>query len=332
MQAALDLAGPDRIPRDVWGWRYIARLRPSEWNVLLDRFPMDFARPQPVLGPSSRAQGDCSTGCRVDDWGSVWTTLQDGVSGEVTQPALADWSDLDAFSPPWEMVETSALEDVDDFCRSTDSYTIGEMGQGPFERMQFLRGTENLFCDLAEQSSRFTRLLEMVHEFSIRHVKLWCKSGVDSVAMGDDWGSQTALLISPDMWRRLFRPLYAEYFDLIHRAGKRVFFHSDGMVREIIPDLIDIGADALNCQVFCMDIEELGRTFRGRITFWGEIDRQFILPFGSDEDVRRSVKRVSAALGSRMGGLIAQLSWGVTDPSENVMAAFEEWETAFAQG
>ena len=67
--------------------------------------------------------------------------------------------------------------------------------------------------------------------------------------------------------------------------------HSDGNITEIIPDLIEIGIDALNSQLFCMDIEELGKKFRGKITFWGEIDRQNILPNGNRKDIEDDRRR-----------------------------------------
>ena len=290
---------------------------------------MDFCRVPSVLGPSLRtASVSCEPGFRLDDWGSLWSALQNSVSGEVVRPVLGDWDDLDTFSPPWETIEENCHDEVDDFCRSTEQFMLGEVGPGPFERLQYLRGTEALFVDLAEQPRQLTALVEVVHEFYLRHIGLWCNTDVDGITMGDAWGSQTNLLISPNSWRSLFRPLYAEYFDTIHRAGKRVFFHSDGVIREIIPDLIDIGVDALNSQVFCMDIDELGKSFRNRITFWGEIDRQYLLPFGSPDDVRKAVRQVRSSLGGDGGGLIAQLAWGVDDPFENIVAAFEEWEAA----
>jgi hypothetical protein len=128
------------------------------------------------------------------------------------------------------------------------------------------------------------------------------------------------------MWRVLFKPLYKEYCDLIHAAGKWAFFHSDGFITPIIEDLIEVGVDALNSQLFCQDIEELGRRFSGRITFWGEIDRQHILPFGTQEDVRNAVHRVRRAFDHRQGGgLIAQCEWGVNDPVENIATVFETW-------
>ncbi len=145
----------------------------------------------------------------------------------------------------------------------------------------------------------------------------------------DDWGTQTSLLISPRQWRALFKPLYAEYCDLIHSAGKFAFFHSDGNIASIFPDLIEVGVDAVNAQVFCMDLEALAARHRGQITLWGEIDRQRVLPFGTPDDVRAAVRRVRRAFeiaGGGSGGLIAQCEWGKGVPIENVIAVFDAWQ------
>jgi hypothetical protein len=74
-----------------------------------------------------------------------------------------------------------------------------------------------------------------------------------------------------------------------------------------------------------MDIEELGAEFGGKITFWGEIDRQQVLPFGTAEDVRAAVRRVRKALDKGKGGVIAQCEWGMNTPAENIAAVYEEW-------
>ena len=76
-----------------------------------------------------------------------------------------------------------------------------------------------------------------------------------------------------------------------------------------------------------MDIEELGKKFAGKITFWGEIDRQNILPFGRPEDVRTAVKRVAnAVMKEKFTGLIAQCEWGIKDSKENIATVFNEWD------
>jgi hypothetical protein len=108
--------------------------------------------------------------------------------------------------------------------------------------------------------------------------------------------------------------------------GKFAFFHSDGFIFPIIADLIEVGVDALNSQLFCMNIEEIGNLYKGKITFWGEIDRQRILPFGSPEDVADAVQRARRALEDATGGMIAQCEWGIHDPAENIRQVFESWE------
>jgi uroporphyrinogen decarboxylase len=127
------------------------------------------------------------------------------------------------------------------------------------------------------------------------------------------------------MWRELFKPMYKDYCSLIRAAGKKVFMHSDGCIDAIYADLIDAGVDVINSQLFTMDIEDLAGRFKGRITFNGEIDRQWTLPFGTVQDVRRAVGRVRRALDDGRGGVIAQCEWGVRTPSENVRAVYQAW-------
>jgi hypothetical protein len=98
----------------------------------------------------------------------------------------------------------------------------------------------------------------------------------------------------------------------------------DGVVGEI-KHLIEIWVDAVNSQLFCMNIEDLGRRYNGKVTFWGEIDRQHTLPFGAPADARAAVRRVRKALDRGRGGLIAECSWEKGTPYENVFAVYDEW-------
>ena len=202
---------------------------------------------------------------------------------------------------------------------------ISGMAAQPFERLQFLRGAENLYVDIAYGTADFRRLLDMVHEYFLAEVDSWCRSSVDGVFFQDDWGSNRGLLISPDAWRGLFKPLYKDYCDHIHAAGKFAMFHSDGHIAAIVGDLIEIGVDAINAQLFCMDIEQLAARHKGKITFWGEIDRQRVLPFGSVGDVQAAVRRVRHALDDGTGGVIAQCSWGPDNPIDNIKAVYRAW-------
>jgi len=324
---ALRFEHPDRAPREVWALPAIPWFRQQEMDELLARFPMDFTGPRVRYGRSRYARGEpCKRGRYVDDWGSGWEVLEAGRVGEVKEPALAEWSTLDRYELPWELLKEADFSEVGRGCAETDLFLRAGTETRPFERMQFLRGTENLFLDLAYGVPEVYRLRDMLHDFFTTELRTWAKSDVDGVCLMDDWGGQRALLVSPALWRSFFKPLYKDYCDTIHSGGKFVFFHSDGYIADIYPDLVEIGVDALNSQLFCMDIEDLARRYRGRITFWGEVDRQRILPLGTPEEVRAAVRRVRTALDDGSGGLIAQCEWGIHDPKENILALYEEWE------
>ena len=322
----LRLESPDRAPREVWALPAIGWYRQEEMDELLARFPMDFVHPTFSYGVSPRQRGEeYRPGTFVDAWGSEWQVLEVSRLGEVKRPVLADWSDLDRYELPWELLREADWSQVNRSCHETDRFVLAGSRCNIFERMQFLRGTENLFLDLAYGVKEAYRLRDRLHEFNLTELRRWAETDVDGVSFNDDWGTQTALLISPEMWRSFYKPMYQDYCDLIHGAGKFVFFHSDGHIEAIYPDLIELGVDAVNSQLFCMNIEELGRKYRGKITFWGEVDRQRLLPFGTPEEVRAAVRRVRAALDDGRGGVIAQCEWGVKDPKENLLALYDEW-------
>ncbi len=327
MIAALEFSSPDRAPRDLWALPYVSLFRGEELRELVTRFPPDLAGTQLSPGTANLRVNHLETvGEYVDEWGSLWDKAEPGVIGEVKRPALDDWSKLDGYQPPWETIDLIDRDHINRQCAEGDRFRMSAVTARPFERLQFIRGSENLFLDLAYDTAEVRRLLEMVHDYYRRMIRAWCETDVDAVMMMDDWGSSRSLLISPAMWRAVFKPLYAEYCRMIHDAGKYVFFHSDGHIAAIYGDLIEVGVQALNSQLFCMDIEALADQYRGQVTFWGEIDRQSILPFGTPDEVRAAVARVRAALDDGRGGVIAQCEWGSKDPAENIAAVYEAWE------
>ena len=320
----------ERLPRDLWTVPYIGMYRRDEWERVLAMYPVDLTGAGGFhYGESPYVKGEAyRKGSYTDEFGAVWEVLEDGVTGEVKDPIIKTMKDLDSYKLPWEMLD-EAVTDMPESIRAykeTDLFVTAGSFVRPFERLQFLRGSEQLFYDIADADPIFLKLLDMIHEFNIRDMKISSALAADGVRFMDDWGSQRALLISPAAWRKYFKPLYKEYCDIIHKAGKFVFFHSDGYTAEIIDDLIEVGVDAFNTQLFCMDIEELGRKYAGKITFWGELDRQIILPFGSEEDVRASVRRLGKAfLSERRSGLVAEMSWETKTPMCNIVAAFDEF-------
>ena len=145
--------------------------------------------------------------------------------------------------------------------------------------------------------------------------------------MTDDWGSQNGLMISPDLWRSLFKPYYARVFAEIHRLGMDAIFHSCGNVTPIVGDLIDIGLDMLDpVQPGAMDIAQIAREFGGKAAFCGAVDVQNLLVSGSPQQVKDVVRRVVETLGRPFGGALLLGPANVMTPDipfENLVALFE---------
>ncbi len=321
-----------RVPRQMWAGGLAAEAFPEELAAIQRDFPDDICGPALTLPPIGCEQGRADMpGTFVDEWGCVFTNLQRHIMGEVKTPLIADYrTDMDQVRPPWAWVNLDR-DEVNRSCAASDCFMALLAPIRPFERMQFLRGTENIFMDLIRNRDGLVRLRDVVHEWACALLTEWVQTDIDGIVWFDDWGSQNALLIRPALWQELFKPLYADYVKIIHDAGKFAFMHSDGYILDIYEGLIDAGVDAVNSQLFCMDIEEIGRRFGGRITFWGEIDRQQVLAYGTPEETRAAVRRVADALYTGRGGAIAQCEFGPGAKPENVRAVFDEWNRVSAE-
>jgi len=320
----------DRLPRSLGGWPGVGMYRKDELDRVEEAYPQDIKRVAPVFGKSPYEQGIKNViGWSIDEYGNKVYCAENGVSGEVKEPVISSWDKLDSYKLPWPFVKEADYSVVDRDCERTRQFCYIPSQARPFEQLQMLRGPENLFMDLGEGEGKLDKLIEMVHEYNICLVTRASATGADAVSFMDDWGTQISMLVSPGLWRGKFKPLYQEYIKIIHAAGKKVFFHSDGFIEPIYPELADIGIDAINSQLFCMDVEKLVAKYGGKITFWGELDRQKTLPYGSVQDVYAAVDRLRNAIVGKHGiltGMIAHLVWGNDTPEVNVAAAFDRWD------
>lgn len=325
VRRTLDFSGPARVPRQLWLLPWAAWHHPREVAAIRHRFPDDIVTCPSCLRCACHTTGDrYRPGTFVDEWGCTFVNVEAGIIGQVKAPLVTDWSMLDTVRPPVAALAVD-VERVNAFCRATDRFVLGACCPHPFERLQFLRGTERVFVDLARRTPELRVLLKRLHDFFTQELEAWARTEVDGLMMMDDWGGQRAMLMAPAMWRELFKPLYADYIDIAHRHGKSIWLHSDGYILDVLPDMVALGLDAINCQVACMGAANLGAQFRGRLTFWGEVDRQRILPHATRADVFAAVREMRAAL-YQDGGAIAQCEFGPGANPDNVTAVFEAWD------
>lgn len=325
----LEFKGPDRIPIDLWTLPAAKNKYGEDFERILAAHERDIVS---LVGPFDHGFTPeyYQKGTFRDPWGSLWTNINPGVIGEVKDPAIDDYAKLEGYRAPngeflaeWKQ-NRPALERQIAAEREKGKFILGGW-ISLFERMQFLRGTEELFCDIALEEPDMLRMIELVMGYMHTYLDAWLNMDIDGVAFGDDWGTQISLLISPERWKKIFKPLYRELIEKIKKAGKKVFFHSDGYIFDLYPELIDLGVDAVNSQIWCMGVEKVAEAYAGKIAFWGEISRQDTLPMGTPEDIRKSAGRMKQHLFVNGGGLIGQSEVGADVPLENITAVLEAW-------
>ncbi len=321
----LEFNNPARAPRQLWLLPWATRYHGPAVEKIQQEFPDDIIHVPGYLREIPATSGDpYAIGKFVDDWGCEFINLQDGVIGEVKEPLIGDWdADTGKVHIPREWL-TIDPEQINRFCGQSERFMLAGCCPRPFEQLQFLRGTVNLYMDLMAPPEAMERFVREMHAFYCELLEAWAATDVDALMFMDDWGSQQSLLINPETWKSFFKPLYRDYIQIAHGAGKKIFMHSDGYTADVFPDLIELGLDAINSQIFCMGLDTVA-PFAGHITFWGEIDRQHILPEGSLDDVDRAVKDIYQKLWKN-GGCIAQCEFGVGARPENVRQTFASWD------
>ena len=242
---------------------------------------------------------------------------------------ILNMSSLEEAIHSWEPPEVDAKDNFlmaeKDLASNSGEFLMLVSGYGGiYERGYHVLGWEELMVEMAAQPELIEEYLDKLTEYKIRVAQKCVDLGVQVGHTGDDLGTQVAAFFSKDMFRRMLKPRYAKLFDVYKKAGIPVWMHSCGYVTELIPDLIDIGLDVLEPVQPCMDLNYLKREFGKDIIFYGGIDTQHILPFGTPEEVKQMAKEAIYALG-RGGGLIIAPSQEITKevPIANIKALVE---------
>lgn len=327
----LEFKNPERAPRQMWTLPWANIHYPEQVKKIQEDFPTDFDGPPGYHSQLPTYKGDpYEVGEFIDEWGCIFQNKARGIIGEVKTPIVADsdeeWNDTSRIHIPEEWLSIDKAK-INEYCSKSDKFLMAGCCPRPFERLQFIRGTEMLYIDLMMKPKKMFEFIEKMHDFYCRLMTKWAQTDVDALGFMDDWGSQKNLLINPKLWVEIFKPMYKDYIDIAHKHGKKIFMHSDGHILEIYPHLIELGLDAINSQLFCMGIDNLEQ-YSGHITFWGEMDRQYILARGSQQEVVDAVKEVKKKLWKN-GGCIAQLEFGAGAKPENVYKTYETWDKEF---
>lgn len=249
----------------------------------------------------------------TDEWGVGWkiqpyeTPYGTGHYTEIAFHPLADKDAIHCYQVP-DPDRPELFADAQQMIREfRDEYWIvGVTVTTVFETAWALRGLEQLMMDMLMDPDLADHILDIPYRYHLAAAKKLVEMGVDMIWTGDDVGSQHKMLISPRMWRRFLKPRMASFVAELKAINPdlKVAYHTDGNVMPIIPELIEIGIDVLNpVQPASMNPAEVKRQFGDRLSFWGTVDEQRTLPFGSPEQVKSEVLDRLETVG-RNGGLV----------------------------
>jgi uroporphyrinogen decarboxylase len=210
--------------------------------------------------------------------------------------------------------------------RYKDRYMIQIETGNIFRDAWELRGFERFLLDMHDDPAFVARLLDRITEHKIAEVKQMIEHGADIIQMAGDVAAEKQMMISPKWWRAEIKPRLAQVIAATRRPNVYYYFHSDGAMQPVIPDLIEIGFDIVDpLQPECMDLIALKRAYGSRITFHSTLSSQHTLPFGTVEEVRAEVRTRKRDLGQDGGLILAPSNVVQHDvPLENLLALYDE--------
>jgi uroporphyrinogen decarboxylase len=318
-------------------------VRPSE--AVLRHFDID-VRGVGLGDPERTPRRVLDNNSYIDEWGVTWskahfTAPWINVKGPLQH--LSDPTAADVEAIPWpdpgDPGRVRGLRaHVAKLRRDTDYAIVLNLPNSNFALAQRVRGFTELFEDLLLYPSfamavqeRITDVICGIAEAALREVG----DLIDGVSFGDDMGIQTQSFMSRELYRRGVKPHHARFVATLHRRTKaKVIMHSDGAIYELLPDIIDCGVDVINpVQVNAegMDPERLKREFGADLSFWGGVDTQKVLPYGTPEEVSTEVRARIGDLGRGGGYVLASVHCIQAEvPPENVVAMYETARAAMA--
>ncbi len=332
----------DRTPVDIWHTPEVldalrAHTGSQDALEVYRRLGLDkIVWAAPAYEPRPKQPNEDRARSMWDAWGVRTRTVKSGAATyeEVTDPPFADYTDpaqLEdyAYWPDLDKFDYAAGKKNAERAREFGFATIGPW-ISHFEIYCGMRGLENAMMDVIAEPEFLDASLDKIGRIQAAMLdRFLAEMGdlVDIVFISDDMGSQESLLISLGAWDRFLHERVANWCKIVHRHGKKAMFHSDGAVRELIPRLIHCGVDILNpIQHICpgMEMKSLKRDFGDSLVFYGGVENQSILPFGSRADVENEVLHCLNELGEG-GGYICASCHNIQagTPVENILALIE---------
>lgn len=301
---------------------------------LMEQHPLlfpDFQKPALPFTPEFASVARKDAPYR-DDFGCVWETTVDGITGTVTGHPLADWNNFATYQAPnpdvcmgigpvdWKKIQ-------DEIQNTPDGLHMGGLRHGhTFLQLCDIRGYENLLFDMMDEEPRLWELIQLVEEFNLGIIRHYLECGVDVMTYGEDLGMQVGPMLSPDQFRTYIKPSYQRIIRPAKEKGIPIHMHSDGDIRTLVDDLIDGGVEIINLQDLVNGIDWIAERFSGKVCVDLDIDRQKITRFGTPKEIDELIRKEVSSIATPQGGLTMIYGLYPGIPLENVKAVMDSME------
>ncbi len=261
----------------------------------------------------------------TDPWGITWVVHPDfpsiGIPKQHPAEKLEDVCRLRAPDPKEFAARVFAnLKKLTPDQRR--KYRFIATSSGIWERIQYFRGMENVFEDLACNQEVAHGLIKLCTDFWVEFLEELApaKGELDALYMFDDWGTQQDVMISPEMWRTFFAKPYRRITDAAHANGMDFWLHSCGCVTNLIGDFISAGMDLVSpFQSGTCGYEKVAEKYAGRIAFLTSVDSQSTLTHGSPEQVLAECRRLDKWRTPHGGLIIGSYNYDTPEANERVV-------------
>ncbi len=270
----------------------------------------------------------------TDDFGCVWETAMDGITGSVHKHPISDWSDYKNYVFPdprkcngicpvdWAEEKAEILRQ-----KQRGELTVRGLRHGhTYLQLCDIRGYENLTFDMTDEEPLLQDLIDKLYQFNLYIIEQYASAGCDVITIAEDLGMQFGPMLSPDCFEKYILPSYSGLVRAAKKNGALVHMHSDGDIRTLLKGITGGGVDIINLQDLVNGIDFIKEKLKGRICIDLDIDRQKVTPFMKPSDVDALIKKEVGELGSKQGGLMMIYGLYPGIPLENVKALMDAME------
>lgn len=293
VKRAIEFTGPERVP-----YNFDENRTPEIETKYGDDFIWMFVDPDPKFVPSEVGE---------NEWKVVYETLDKSFGQAKTHP-LSDLKELNSFKFPDYTLSDRYKNMEKRIKQNPDKYVLGLFPNFFFQTMMDLLGFENLMYSLVDKRPDIEKLMDKLMNSCLTVLDNMADRGVNGIIAIEDLGVQDRLMISPNLWRELFKPKYAKVIKKAHQRGLHVFSHTCGYILDIIEDFIEIGLDVIQIdQQDNMGIENLSERYSGRVCFFCPTDIQTTLIKPDNfPAIEEKAKQLINAFGSQDGGFMSK--------------------------